>query len=375
MSLQEINIQIKNYFIECGFDYVELPLVYDADIFYETSGEVIRKEMFSFVDDSGKEKCLRPDLTVPTCQSFIKNQSNNDSAKLCYSGPIFRSPDSLEEQSVELNQSGVEIIFSEKSLIDRFDKDVEVLKLASQTLDKLNISNYQINIGSLMFFNTFIYYLELPNRWKQRLLRHFFRRSYFENLLERINSGVGHDEQKRQVIMEEKFGSDNFEDKNLIEALQKKGSKNLGSRSAEEIAGRFSLKSENIVSQADGEIIVRVIRSFLELNGKLEEFPKILRKFVKDSKITFFNEAIQIMEEFVNAVSVKVNNSNIYFNNDFGHSIEFYDGMMFEIFDRSGKYKLISGGRYDQLLKSLGLKKELSAIGFATNNNEIDKVI
>jgi ATP phosphoribosyltransferase regulatory subunit len=281
----------------------------------------------------------------------------------------------LEEQSVELNQSGVEIIFSEKSLIDRFDKDVEVLKLASQTLDKLNISNYQINIGSLMFFNTFIYYLEIPNRWKQRLLRHFFRRSYFENLLERINSGVGYDEQKRQVIMEEKFGSDNFEDKNLIEALQKKGSKNLGSRSAEEIAGRFSLKSENIVSQADGEIIVRVIRSFLELNGKLEEFPKILRKFVKDSKITFFNEAIQIMEEFVNAVSVKVNNSNIYFNNDFGHSIEFYDGMMFEIFDQSGKYKLISGGRYDQLLKSLGLKKDLSAIGFATNNNEIDKVI
>ena len=53
MSIQEINISIKNYFIDCGFEYVELPLVYDSDIFYETSGEVIRKEMFSFVDDSG----------------------------------------------------------------------------------------------------------------------------------------------------------------------------------------------------------------------------------------------------------------------------------------------------------------------------------
>ena len=128
MALQEINILIKNYFIDCGFNYVELPLVYDADIFYETSGEVIRKEMFSFADESGKEKCLRPDLTVPTCQSFINNQSQNDSAKLCYSGPIFRSSDRLEEQSVELNQSGIEIIFTEKSLSNRFDKDVEVLK-------------------------------------------------------------------------------------------------------------------------------------------------------------------------------------------------------------------------------------------------------
>ena len=116
MLLQEINILIKNYFIDCGFNYVELPLVYDADIFYETSGEVIRKEMFSFVDDLGKEKGLRPDLTVPTCQSFI-SQTSNDSAKLCYSGPIFRSSDNLEGQSVELNQSGVEMIFSAKNLM------------------------------------------------------------------------------------------------------------------------------------------------------------------------------------------------------------------------------------------------------------------
>ena len=374
MSLQEINILIKNYFIDCGFNYVELPLVYDADIFYETSGEVIRKEMFSFVDDSGKEKCLRPDLTVPTCQSFI-NQTSNDSAKLCYSGPIFRSSDNLEGQSVELNQSGVEMIFSAKNLNNKFDKDVEVLKLATSTLNKLNIFDYRINIGSLIFFHTFLYYLELPDRWKQRLLRHFFRRSYFETLLERISSGVGYDDQKRKYIMKEKFGSDDFEDQNLIELLYEKESIGLGSRSVEEIAERFSQKSENIVSQSDGEMIVKLIRGFLKLNGKLEEFPEILRKFVKDSKITFFDEAIQIMEEFVNAVSSQISNLDIYFNNDFGHSIEFYDGIMFEIFDKTGEHKLISGGRYDQLLKSLGSKKELSAIGFATNNNEIEKII
>jgi histidyl-tRNA synthetase len=48
---------------------------------------------------------------------------------------------------------------------------------------------------------------------------------------------------------------------------------------------------------------------------------------------------------------------------------------MFEIFDKTEKHKLISGGRYDKLLKSLGSKDELSAIGFATNNNEIEKII
>ena len=373
MSIQEINIKIKNYFIECGFDYVELPLVYDSDIFYETSGEVIRKEMFSFVDDSGKEKCLRPDLTVPTCQNFIRNQSNNESATLCYSGPVFRSSDSLEGQSIELNQSGVEIIFPVNKSENNLDKDVEALKLATNTLDKLNISEYQINIGSLVFFHTFLNYLELPDRWKQRLLRHFFRRSYFETLLERISGGVGYDDQKRKNIMDERFGSD--DDQNLVELLKGKEFIDLGSRSIEEISVRFSQKSENVVTQSDGEMIVKLIRGFLGLNGTLEEFPIILRNFVKDFKITFFDEAIQTMEKFVNLVSSQINISNIYFNNDFGHSIEFYDGIMFEIFDKTGKHKLISGGRYDKLLKSLGSKDELAAIGFATNNNEIEKII
>ena len=373
MSLKEINILIQNYFIDCGFNYVEVPMVYDADIFYETSGEVIRKEMYSFIDESGKEKCLRPDLTVPICQNFLKKQSKSDSAKLCYSGPVFRSSDSIEGQSVELNQSGVEIIFSENKLKNKFDKDVEVLKLATSTLDKLNISEYQINIGSLIFFHTFLYYLELPDRWKQRLLRHFFRRSYFETLLERIIGGVGYDDQKRKNIMKERFGSE--DDQNVVELLNGKELIGLGSRSVEEIAERFSQKSENVVTQNDGEMIVELIRGFLRLNGKLEEFPEILRNFAKDFKITFFNEAIQTMEEFVISVSSQIKNSNIYFNNDFGHSIEFYDGIMFEIFDKTGKHKLISGGRYDKLLKSLGSNDELAAIGFATNNNEIEKII
>ena len=74
MSLQELNIRLKDYFIDLGFQYVELPLVHDSDIFYETSGEEIRSQMYSFIDGSGKEKCLRPDMTIPTCQSFIHFQ-------------------------------------------------------------------------------------------------------------------------------------------------------------------------------------------------------------------------------------------------------------------------------------------------------------
>ena len=179
MSLQELNINLKNYFINSGFNYIELPLLFDADIFFETSGEEIRRKMYSFTDTSGKEKCLRPDMTVPTCQNFIASNSKSSESKLCYSGPVFRSSNELSNNSIELNQSGIEIIFSEKNLNNIHEMDAYILKTAEDTMCQLNIDNYKIKIGSIKLFNQFINKLELPIRWKQRLVRHFFRRKYF----------------------------------------------------------------------------------------------------------------------------------------------------------------------------------------------------
>ena len=71
MSIQELNINLKNYFIKSGFDYVELPLLFDTGIFFETSGEEIRRKMYCFIDNAGKEKCLRPDMTVLVLGIFL----------------------------------------------------------------------------------------------------------------------------------------------------------------------------------------------------------------------------------------------------------------------------------------------------------------
>ena len=326
MSLQELNIRLKDYFIELGFQYVELPLVHDSDIFYETSGEEIRSQMYSFIDGSGKEKCLRPDMTIPTCQSFIKSDDKINEANLCYSGPVFRSTNGINDASIELNQSGVEIIFTEKKLKTIYEKDIYALKTAVKILEKLNINEYQIKIGSLNLFNSFISYLDLPIRWKQRIVRHFFRRTYFDSLLNRLGQGVGYDILKKDEIINEKLGLNANSSGNLVDLINSNSNSGSGSRTVEEIVKRFQEKSENIVSESNG------------------------KQFEMDI-------------------------SKINFNNDFGHSIEFYDGVMFEIYDQSGNLKLITGGRYDKLLNILGSRNNLSAIGFATNNNNLSKII
>ena len=375
MSLQELNIRLKDYFIELGFQYVELPLVHDSDIFYETSGEEIRSQMYSFVDGSGKEKCLRPDMTIPTCQSFIKSNDKKNEANLCYTGPVFRSINRKNDASIELNQSGVEIIFTEKKLKTIYEKDIYTLKTAVKILEKLNINKYQIKIGSLNLFNSFISYLDLPNRWKQRIVRHFFRRTYFDSLLNRLGQGVGYDTLKKDKIINERLGLDANSSANLVDLINSNSNSGSGSRTVEEIVSRFQEKSENIVSESNGKQMVNLIKSFLGLNASLDTFPNILREFVSDQKLDFFKKEIDGMEEFKNAVSSEMDISKFNFNIDFGHSIEFYDGVMFEIYDQSGNLKIITGGRYDKLLNILGSRNNLSAIGFATNNNNLSKIL
>ena len=55
----------------------------------------------------------------------------------------------------------------------------------------------------------------------------------------------------------------------------------------------------------------------------------------------------------------------INFNSNFGRNIEYYTGFVFEVLKNNKQ--LAAGGRYDNLLKSLGSKKSISAVGAAIN--------
>ena len=59
----------------------------------------------------------------------------------------------------------------------------------------------------------------------------------------------------------------------------------------------------------------------------------------------------------------------VIFITNFGRNIEYYTGIVFEIF--VGKKEIARGGRYDDLLKSLGAKKNIQAVGAAINLNNL----
>ena len=138
----------------------------------------------------------------------------------------------------------------------------------------------------------------------------------------------------------------------------------IAGRSISEILKRFNKKIKDPRSFNEGKQIVKIIRSFLKINCKLSKLDDTLLNFAKKN-----NLKENIFKEFKSIQNLKKLNIKVNFITNFGRDIEYYTGIVFEIF--SGKKEIARGGRYDDLLKSLGAKKNIPAVGAAINLNNI----
>ena len=108
----------------------------------------------------------------------------------------------------------------------------------------------------------------------------------------------------------------------------------------------------------------KIIKSFLKINCKLSDLDERLLDFAKKNDLKK-----NIFKDFKSILNLKKLNQDINFIANFGRDVEYYTGIVFEVF--SGKNEIARGGRYDDLLKSLGAKKNTPAVGAAINLKNI----
>ena len=138
----------------------------------------------------------------------------------------------------------------------------------------------------------------------------------------------------------------------------------IAGRSVSEILKRFDKKLKDPRSFNEGKKIVRIIRSFLEINCQLSKIDNKLLIFVQKN-----NLKKNIFKEIKSIQNLKKLNQEVKFITNLRRDIEYYTGIVFEII--SGKKEIARGGRYDDLLKSLGAKKNIPAVGAAINLSNI----
>ena len=182
MKSKKLSEVIIKTFKSNGFVLSEPDVLLDSDYIIERSGEKFRSSMLTFDREDGKTMCLRPDLTVASCISFLQKKT---SSKIYYSGQAYRRSGSKGLNFIN-DQLGIEILGSKNQIQD----DLKVVSTILNSVKKIKRKKIQIKVGDVSLFKSLINALDMPERWKLRLIRHFWRPSYFEELLRRLEKNT-----------------------------------------------------------------------------------------------------------------------------------------------------------------------------------------
>ena len=342
---ENISKKILNLFKKKGFNFIDLDIVIDTDLLTRRSGEAFKKYALSFKDKSGKEISLRPDLTIANAIQYIQSKKVG-TAKTSYFGSAFR----LNKKG-DLNvfdQIGCEIINSKSS------PEYLILSTILSVFKKLKKT--KIIVNDLSLFQGLINSLNLPQRWKLRLIRHYSRKEYFDELIRRLDTNYDLDYDKIKIDYDR-----------LVELKKMNYNKMIGSRSVKEIIERFEKKIKDPRDNFKGSQSVKIIKDFLKLNMPLNKSVKIINKFVEKNNLEIKN---------ISQILLKLNNLNkklgpkqdITFSTKFGRETQYYTGFAFSVCCKNKE--LARGGEYNNLIKTLD-GKQTPAFGAAIYLNQL----
>ncbi len=345
MKSKKLSENIIKTFKSNGFVLSEPDVLLDSEYIIERYGEKFRSSIVTFEREDGKTMCLRPDLTVASCISFLQKKT---SSQIYYSGQAYRRSGNKGSRFIN-DQLGIEILGSKNQISD----DLKIITTILRSVKKMKSKKIQIKVGDISLFKSLINALDMPERWKLRLIRHFWRPGYFKELLERLEKNIDIDAVA--------FDTDK---KRFHEMKKLSQDKEIAGRPVSEILKRFDKKVKDPRSFSDGKQVVKIIKSFLKINCKLSSLDQKLLDFARKN-----NLKKNVFKDLKSIRNLKRLKQNVSFATNFGRDVEYYTGIVFEVF--SGTKEIARGGRYDNLLKSLGAKKNIPAVGAAINLKNI----
>jgi ATP phosphoribosyltransferase regulatory subunit len=270
--------QILSVFAAKGYARVEPPILQPAEIFLDRSGEEIRRRTFVLTDPEGAELCLRPDLTIPVCRMHLETKGTFP-ARFAYHGPAFRFQPGEPNRPSQFLQTGVECL----GVSDRKRAEIEVLELAVEGVRAAGLKSFSLKIGDLTLFSGLIDALDIPAQWRGRLKRHFWRPSYFRELLERLSNGSPVPGERYLASL----GSASEAEARtaLLGLMDYLGSTPLGGRTREEIIDRLMEQAAEAAAIRLDKKAVALIERVLSVAGPARKSLAEIRALMKKNRI------------------------------------------------------------------------------------------
>lgn len=132
-----------------GFKPIETPLLEQEDLFTTSLGvgtDAVDKEMYSLKTKGGDKLALRPEATASVMRSYIENGMQNLPQPVMhyYYGPMFRHDKPQRGRYRQFYQFGLEMIGSEKSIVDAL-----IIKTTVTILEEAGAQNLTVDINSM----------------------------------------------------------------------------------------------------------------------------------------------------------------------------------------------------------------------------------
>jgi len=356
-----------------GYEQVAPSIIQPADIFLDQIGEAIRGRTYVFTDLSGEELCLRPDLTVPVSRLYLERHPRADvEARYCYNGPAFRFQRKGASQTHprEFRQAGIECF----GVPDRDSADIEVILLAADAVRAAGLGEFRFRFGDIELFFALLDALSLPERWRLKLRHYFWRPPAFHALLSRLAKGESAESdgpaaelaatlpvQDRALAME--AVATYLEANDLILA---------GNRTLGEITDRLLDHAADLRAEPLPRAVATVIDYFLAVEASSREAIDRIATIGKGAGIDLGPALCMLSRRFDLLEETGVNVDAATFATEFGRDLEYYSGLVFQIEVGGDKTSPIAGGgRYDGLLRSVGARAEVPAVGSAIHTERL----
>jgi len=347
-----------------GYGPVKPPILERAAPFLDRLGEEIRSRMYIFTDPGGHEVCLRPEMTIPTARLYADGIHHRGEPFRCYYvGSVFRFDWPTEGRYRQFTQAGAEYFGAE----DRASADAEVLALAHGLLQSYGLGDLDVVVGDVSLFADLLTDPRLAPAWRIRLAR---AAPDFTSLERELD-------ESRTMARPPRLDADDMgalldqtptaqRDALLGRVLATVGPEHFGVRSPEEIARRLLNQT-----QALGPIepvIAQALADLLAIDAPLDQGLQEVRRIAASAESDALTAVADGWDRRSALLAERgVDPSAVRFRPRMGRGINYYTGFVFEIHDGtdSAESQLCGGGRYDDLVESVGGPAAVPAVGFS----------
>lgn len=164
---KKLKIQDKIHYVLKSYGYTDIqtPDFEFFDIFSKEKGSVSSREMFKFFDRDNNTLVLRPDMTPPIARCVTKYyQDETLPIHLCYLSNTYINNNSFQGRLKETTQQGAELFGDSTS-----DADAEMIAMMIECILNTGLSDFQIDIGQVDFFNGLVEEAGMDEDTEQRL--------------------------------------------------------------------------------------------------------------------------------------------------------------------------------------------------------------